>query len=97
MTLKNISGAISNRIQVIKNKKETEDILSERFKSFIVDVYGKQTTTQLSFSLEYTRSNKRLVIMTKSKIFANDLILRLDKLTEYLTGRTREVREIVIK
>lgn len=97
MTLKNISGAISNRIQVIKNKKENEGVLSERFKSFLVDVYSEQTALRLSFSLEYTHSNKRLVITTKSKIFANDLVLRLDKLTKYLSNRTREIKEIIIK
>lgn len=97
MVFKNINQTVSGKIQFIRNKKANEDILLGHFKSFLVDVYGEYTASQLFFSLEYSPSNKRLMIITKSKIFANDLILRLGKLIKYLSEKTKEVKEVVIK
>ncbi len=97
MVFKSINQTVSNKIKFIKNKKTSEDILLDHFKLFLIDVYGENIASQLPFLLEYSPLNKRLVIITKSKIFANDLILRLGKLTKYLLEKTKEVREVVIK
>lgn len=97
MTFKSINRAVSGKIKFIRNKKTSEDILSDYFKSFLIDVYGENTTLQLPFLLEYSPLNKKLVIVTKSKIFANDLTLRSEKLTKYLSKKTEDVKEVVIK
>lgn len=97
MTFKSINGLVLNKIQTIKNKKASEDILLDIFKTFLVDMYGEQTASRLFFSLGYNHLNRRLVIVTKSKVFASDLILRLDKLSGYLSKKTKNIKEIVIK
>lgn len=78
-------------------KRKSQEDITEIFNKFLRLNYPEQLIDRLSFNLDYVPEKHRMIIQTNSKIFANDLILKLGELNRFLSGETRDIKEIVIK
>ncbi len=97
MSFKSIKSIVLKKSKLLENKNDSEILLTDDFKEFLKNVYGNSMASQVSFSLEYIPQKRRLIIQTNSKVFASDLILKLNLLTSFFLKRTKDIDQIVIK
>lgn len=97
MTFRSINKAVSKKFNFLEKKDDNEVKLKEYFTDFLEQIYGEIIVAKLNFSLDYKPETRRLTILTNSKIFANDLIFKLGHLTEFMSRKTKEIDQIVIR
>ena len=97
MSFKSISNSIFKKVKFLDKKDFNETQLSGHLDSFLRNIYGDYVVSKISLTLEYIPDKGRLIIQTNSKSFANDLIIRLGPLTEFLSQKAPEISQIIIK
>jgi len=97
MSFKSIGGVVSKKLKNLEEKERSEIQLTNQFNEFLKQTYKEELVSRLRFSLRYIPAKKCLIIYTNSKIFANDLILKLDLMTKFFHRKTKDINQIVIK
>lgn len=97
MTFKSAQNIFLRKKRYFNSKHQNQNNVSELFNKFLKLNYPDHLVSRLSFNLDYVPERRRLVIQTNSKIFANDLILKLGELNRFLSSETNNIKEIVIK
>lgn len=97
MSFKSIKSAVFKKTKQLENKNNSENLLANHFREFIKNVYGDSMAKRINFSLEYFPEKRRLIIQTNSKTFANDLILRINFLTNFFLKKTKNIDQIIIR
>ena len=97
MTFRSIGYTVSKKKNLI-NKKENKEILIKKYiKEFIENEYGNNVLERIKLNYFYEPKEDRLILETNSKILANELILKLRRLTEFLIKNSCSVNQIVVK
>ena len=93
---KSVNSLITKKYsKLLKIKNKSFDI-EKSFKRFLNDQFG-QIARKISYSLVYNDKNGSLIIKTESKIFANELSLRMNELVKTIKTADIKLRRIVIQ
>lgn len=95
MTFRSISNNVSRKVNSLKKGSDSQNQIDLNFKEFLNEVFGNTITSQIKFVLDYFPDKKRLIIQTESKVFANELVLKLELLSKYF--KKEKIEQIIIK
>ena len=97
MVFRSIGHTVFKKKNLI-NKKENKEVLIKKYiKEFLENEYGSAVLERIKLNYFYEPKEDRLILEANSKIFANELILKLRRLTEFLTKNSCSVSQIVVK
>lgn len=97
MTFRSIGNFVSKKKNFVIKKENKESTLRDCINRFLKNEYSDYVLEKTKINLYYELKEDRLIIETNTKIFANDLVLKLAKLTEFLLKNSCKVNQIVIK
>ncbi len=96
MVFRSIKGRLEKRAQEYQSLQAKGTSLSKSISRFLVQEFGS-IGEDFYQEIIYDPSKKQVIIEIKNRVYANELQLRLNKLTEFLKDLNLEVTQIKIR
>jgi|SRR3989344_6418903 len=97
MVFRSITNTVYRKKKALEKKGGKQVDLEKYFRQFLVYEYGDFILEKIKYTIFYDPKEDRLTLQTNSKIFANDLLLKINKFSEFLNKSLARVSQIVIK
>ena len=94
---KSVQKTFLKKKKLYENKESKTSEITKIVYKFLEANYPEHVIKNIDFKLDYDPNQRKLVIQTNSKVFANDLILRRSSLHNLLEEKGQNLKEVVIR